>query len=109
VGVAIGTLVGSTIGIICNFVYNMPRSNRIAIRRKTYFSVGIARPAICVAPIAALILIPYYVPALSASTLMLVSFPSVATAVLLAWRYGLLESERMQLGKLLKARVGSAI
>src|SRR5208283_3061895 len=33
IGVAVGTLIGSTIGILCNFAYNMPRSTRIAASR----------------------------------------------------------------------------
>jgi len=50
IGVAIGTVVGAAIAILCNFVYNMPRSRRIAASRMDYLKEGYIRPLICLSP-----------------------------------------------------------
>jgi O-antigen/teichoic acid export membrane protein len=51
IGVAIGTFVGAIVGIVCNFVYNLPRSKRIAVSRALYLRDGYLRPLASVAPV----------------------------------------------------------
>jgi O-antigen/teichoic acid export membrane protein len=50
IGVAIGTLVGAIVAILCNFAYNLPRSNRIATSRVRYLKDGYFRPLVCISP-----------------------------------------------------------
>lgn len=55
-GVAIGTLFGSTVAIFCNFMYSMPRSTDIAIKRTIYLRDGLGRPLICAVPVVLMLL-----------------------------------------------------
>lgn len=44
IGVAWGALVGAVVGVMCNFIYNMRRTNSIAFMLPTYFKTGILLP-----------------------------------------------------------------
>lgn len=97
VGVAIGTLFGSLVGVGGNFFYNMRRTAGIAFRISDYLRDGLLRPAICALPLV------IYVTAIHLSNLsdavMRYSFLAaalLATGVLI-WRWGLVGAERERL------------
>jgi O-antigen/teichoic acid export membrane protein len=100
IGVAIGTFVGAIIGIFCNFVYNLPRSTRIAASRALYFRDGYLRPLVCVAP--ALLIWPLH----SLSLTWAESATAACILMLIAtWAIGLSPSERTTIS--LWLRLGS--
>ena len=93
VGVAIGTLVGAIVGIAANFVYNLPRSTRIAASRMLYFRDGYLRPAVCVSPV--LLLFPLrHLFSNDGASVALVAL----LALMLTWTIGLSASERERIG-----------
>ena len=51
VGVAWGTLIGSTIGLAWNTLYNIPRTQEIRMTAVEYTSQSILRPAVCLLPL----------------------------------------------------------
>lgn len=50
-GVAVGTLFGGVVAMICNFFYNFPRTKLIIGNRLHYLSFGLVEPLLCVCPI----------------------------------------------------------
>lgn len=94
VGVAIGTLFGSLIGVGGNFFYNMRRTVGVAFRISDYFRDGLLRPTICGLPLGIYMVANYLSdlsdPAMRYSFLFVVL---VATAFVI-WRWGLVGKER---------------
>jgi len=97
IGVAIGTLVGGIVGVLGNFVYNMPRTIEIKFRFVDYVRDGLLRPMACAVPLVAVVL-GFRFSAFSASAIAYAAIgAAVLATLLLLWRYGLVGSERERL------------
>jgi len=94
VGVAFGTLVGSTVGILCNFVYNMPRSTKIAATRINYFVNGYLRPLICVSPFLLVLFLRRNVIAWTPDSEIPYLIFATALTLIVIWRLGFSADER---------------
>jgi O-antigen/teichoic acid export membrane protein len=57
IGVAIGTGIGSLVGVLIHFVISMPRTHLIAFSRRRLVFSGLVRPALCIAPPAAVMIV----------------------------------------------------
>jgi O-antigen/teichoic acid export membrane protein len=103
VGVALGTLIGSTIGMLAHIFYNIPRTQGIAATPLAYLRAGIGRPVVCTLPallLAACVLILGEVLPLM---ILLPGFVLAATtSAVLCWQWGLDRSERERLSALLR-------
>jgi O-antigen/teichoic acid export membrane protein len=97
IGVAIGTLLGGTVGVLGNFVYNMPRTIEINFRISDYVRDGFLRPLVCALPLSgatlAIRVSDFFI---GLNGYLLVGAAAVGTAFLL-WRWGLVGSERERL------------
>jgi O-antigen/teichoic acid export membrane protein len=96
-GVAIGTLFGSLVGVGGNFLYNMRRTAGVAFRISDYLRDGLLRPAICTLPLVIYVVVIH----LSDSSDAVVRY-SFLVATLVAtgfviWRWGLVGAERERL------------
>jgi O-antigen/teichoic acid export membrane protein len=97
IGVAVGTLVGGCVGVLGNFVYNMPRTIEINFRIADYLRDGLLRPFMCALPLVGVALI-YRFSGFSARVAGYAAIgAAVVTTLLLFWRYGLVGSERERL------------
>ncbi|HZP18379.1 MAG TPA: hypothetical protein VFB00_10460 [Terriglobales bacterium] len=100
IGVAIGTLIGAFVGVGLHLWHNMPRTSAIRVNRMRLIREGFARPLLCIAPLA-LLLVPrmakLQVPAAS-----FVDLAAVAGTALLFWKRGLVSSERQRVESVLR-------
>ena len=103
IGVATGTLVGSAIGILCNFVLNLPRSTRITVSRVTYFKEGYLRPLVCVFPFVFLFRLQAFFSSWTESTALV-----TIVALIVLWTFGLSSSERAEVVARLGFRTGAS-
>ena len=99
IGVAMGTLVGSFVGVGLHFFYNLPRTKTIAVDRLRLLKDGALRPVLCVVPFAILML------PRTAALPTQISIAAIATigALSIAWRYSLINSDREKLGQVLRS------
>jgi O-antigen/teichoic acid export membrane protein len=97
IGVAVGTLVGGCVGVLGNFVYNMPRTIEINFRIMDYVRDGFLRPLFCALPLtAAALLFRFWGSSIGVNSYVVVGVAGASTAFLL-WRWGLVGSERDRL------------
>jgi O-antigen/teichoic acid export membrane protein len=94
VGVAIGTLVGAIVGICFNFIYNMPRSARIAADRLSYFRNGYLRPLICVSPFLLVYALRRLFPNLASVTTIQSMLLATILTLVGTWKFGFSLDER---------------
>jgi len=97
VGVAIGTLVGSFVGVGLHLFYNMPRTSAMAIDRTSLLRDGLLRPLACGAPFLLVILLHSIAPNIANSANALLLTLAIVTSSWLFWSYGLMRSERRTL------------
>ncbi len=92
IGVAVGTLIGAIVGVLVHFVRNLRRTTEIRISTREFLRDGLMGPVVCVVPLLAC------AAWLAAAARSLVSVMVLLSAFLLtgllAWRCGVLESER---------------
>ncbi len=92
IGVAVGTLIGAIVGVLVHFVRNLRRTSEIRISTREFLRDGLMGPVVCVVPLLAC------AAWLAAAARSLVSVMVLLSAFLLtgllAWRCGVLESER---------------
>lgn len=98
IGVAIGTLIGSFVGVALHVFHNMPRTLAIAIDRSALFKHGFLRPLLCSAPLLLVATPLLFISTLSIGTASLLSCLAILGTGYLFWNYGLLQSERQRLG-----------
>ena len=94
IGVAIGTLVGSVVGLGLHLFHNMPRTSDIAVDRTALITHGLLRPLVCAVPVGMVALLQRVAPTVVANELLLWSAVAVSGCVLLFWTYGLNRNER---------------
>jgi O-antigen/teichoic acid export membrane protein len=94
IGVALGTLVGAVVGIFFNFIYNMPRSVRIAANRLSYLKDGYLRPLICVSPFLLVAVLRELLPGLTAATTIQSMLLATVLTLVGTWKFGFSLSER---------------
>jgi O-antigen/teichoic acid export membrane protein len=95
-GVAIGTLVGSVVGVAGNFFYNMRRTESVNFRITDYVRDGLLRPVICAFPLSiACIVLRWNTP--SSRVAFTAVSASVIATIIVIWSCGLLNSEREKL------------
>ena len=99
IGVAIGTLIGAFVGVGLHLVHNMPRTTAIAVDRSALVKQGLLRPLVCAAPLALLAVIQIAVRSASIGVLSLLTVSGMLATAFLFWNYGLMSSERRQLGE----------
>ena len=81
-------------------MHNMPRTTAIAVDRSALVKQGLLWPLVCAAPLALLAVIQLAVRSASIGTLSLLTVSGMLVTAFLFWNYGLMSSERRQLGKL---------
>jgi O-antigen/teichoic acid export membrane protein len=96
-GVAVGTLIGSVVGVAFHLFYNVPRTSLISINRRQLIKQGLLRPLSCVLPF--LFILPFLSTRsiISGDSHQLLLVVATAGAVLLFWNCGLLSSDRQRL------------
>jgi O-antigen/teichoic acid export membrane protein len=92
-GVAVGTLLGAVVGVMGNFLYNMPRTVSIQFNFSHYVGWGLLRPLACATPVASVVLLRNYVHELAIPGFALAFMASIC----LVWHLGLIGSERQRL------------
>jgi O-antigen/teichoic acid export membrane protein len=96
-GVAIGTLIGSFVGLGLHVVHNMPRTVGIAVKRSEFVTQGLLRPLICAAPVCLLLLFRVVAPTVSGWDHWLSYSVTTLATVFLFLKFGLLKAERRYL------------
>jgi O-antigen/teichoic acid export membrane protein len=92
IGVAVGTLVGAVVGVLVHFVRNLQRTTEIRISTREFLRDGLMGPVVCVVPLLAC---AAWLAAAAKSFVSVVVLLSACLVMgLLAWRCGVLESER---------------
>jgi O-antigen/teichoic acid export membrane protein len=91
-GIAVGTLIGSIIGVFIHFARNLKRTTEIQISTGEFLRNGLLGPVVCVVPLLACAAWSSVAPGLFRSAIVLP--PAFLLTALLAWRWGILESER---------------
>ena len=102
IGVAIGTLIGSFVGVGLHLVHNMPRTTAIAVDRSGLVKQGLLRPLLCAAPLALLALVQIVTRPASVGAVSVLTVCGMLATAFLFWNYGLMSSERRTLGNFLK-------
>lgn len=97
IGVAIGTLIGSFVGVGLNLLYNVPRTPAISIDRPSLMKEGLIRPLVCAAPLVLLLLYDAIAPHMLNGIAALFWGIAIITTGFMFWSYGLLGSERRKL------------
>jgi O-antigen/teichoic acid export membrane protein len=108
IGVAIGTLVGSFVGLGLHLFHNMPRTSAIAVDRTALVTQGLLRPLACAVPVVVVLLFQRLAPTLVANELLLWFAIAAAASTFLLWTYGLARSERSSALRWLGATRSSA-
>ena len=98
IGVAIGTLIGSFVGVGLHLFHNMPRTSAIAVDRSALVRQGLFRPLVCAAPLALLLLSNVMKPYTSLSAASFFLGLAIVSTGFLFWNFGLISSERRKLG-----------
>ena len=94
-GVAIGTLIGSIIGIGLNLFYNMPRTTRIGIERTAYVQKGILTPLLCSIPLIIISLVAFLYRSFPSIYLVGLTICAFLVTIALVWQWGLEQKERL--------------
>lgn len=94
IGVALGTLVGSVIGVACHLFINMPRTKGINIDRKQYAMQGLVRPLICSSPFLCILFADMFFLSLTAFYQIVLVGMSTMVTLGLFWRWGLQMDEQ---------------
>jgi O-antigen/teichoic acid export membrane protein len=97
IGVAIGTLIGSFVGVGLHLFHNMPRTSDIAFSRLEFVKQGLLRPLACSVPILALFLVGINSPSTSPAAVLLFALVAVCGTGFLFWNHGLVGSDRQRL------------
>ena len=99
VGIAGGTVVGSIVGVLIHFAWNLKRTTEIRIPIKEFLRDGLICPVLCFIPVLACAMWCSTAPESLLPALVLA--PALLLTILLAWRRGILESEREWLKSLM--------
>ena len=100
IGVAIGTLIGSFVGIGFHLFHDMPRTSEIAFSRSTLVKHGLLRPLACALPLVVMLFVGVHALGTSPATIVLLLTSVIGGTGLLFWKYGLIESDRRRIGVL---------
>jgi O-antigen/teichoic acid export membrane protein len=103
VGVAIGTIVGSSAGVVMHFFYNLPRSKSINLKSNILLLNAIGRLLISFSPMLLFMMINIFFNSQLISIFFLVI--STTSSIALLWQIGLIENERSSILKKLKNQV----
>jgi O-antigen/teichoic acid export membrane protein len=95
IGVALGTLIGSVVGILGHYFYNMERTKELNFNRNQYFT-AVLRPIFCVTP---LLVVGLAWSRLAQDGILRVSYFGIAAlaSVWLIYRYGMIWPQRQPL------------
>ena len=99
IGVAVGTLIGAIVGVLVHFVRNLHRTTEIRISTREFLRDGLMGPVVCVVPLLACA--AWLAAAAKSFVSVMVLLSAFLLTGLLAWRCGVLKSER----EWLKARM----
>lgn len=108
-GVAIGTVIGSSVGVALNLFYNMPRTKNISANRLTYLKNGILYPIICTGPVIGVSILLLTNIQMSLSLLILLTCSAVLTTVFFIWHWSLEQTERIMVISLINKRLVSPL
>jgi O-antigen/teichoic acid export membrane protein len=97
VGVAIGTLFGSLVGVSGNFFYNMRHTAKLEFRVFDYVGDGLIRPAICALPLILFAIALRRNNTFTSTTTGLGLTAAFMATAFLVWRLGLVGAEREKL------------
>jgi O-antigen/teichoic acid export membrane protein len=97
VGVALGTLFGSFVGLGGNFLYNMRRTTSLEFTISDYMRDGLLRPSVCAVPFVLFTLALHRFPHTTAVSRGLAAILALLATCASLWRYGLLGMEREKL------------
>ena len=97
VGVALGTFVGSLVGVSGNLFHNMRRTSGFEFRISDYVRDGLVRPVVCALPAIAFSVILGYCHWFTRLTTTLGTVATVLVTAYLIWNWGLMGSEREKL------------
>jgi O-antigen/teichoic acid export membrane protein len=97
IGVAIGTLIGSFVGMGLHLLHNMPRTSGIAFSRFEFIKQGLLRPLACSVPFFALLLVGVNGPITSPVAAVLLCLVAISGTSFLFWNYGLVGPDRQRL------------
>jgi len=95
-GVALGTLFGSIVGVAGNFLYNMKRTTSLRFRTSDYIWNGLLRPCVCAVPSVVFAVVIRFYPEPAPLIAPLAVLALVMTLACL-WFYGLSGMERDKL------------
>jgi O-antigen/teichoic acid export membrane protein len=93
-GVALGTLVGAIVGVICHLVFNMPRTTGIAIERWRYLKDGVLRSLVSAIPFVAVSLLLSIVGSIGQMALIATIGLATIASIGMFWRWGLEQPEQ---------------
>lgn len=93
-GIALGTLAGSLVGVGGNLIYNMRRTVGLEFRISEYIRDGLLRPSICVVPLVCAVIALSSDQRFSVITFTLTVIAATVATALLFWRFGLVGTER---------------
>lgn len=108
-GVAIGTVIGSSVGVALNLFYNMPRTKNISANRLIYLKNGILYPIICMGPVIGVSILLLANIQMSLSLLILLSCSAVLTTVFFIWHWSLEQTERIMVISLINKQLVSPL
>jgi O-antigen/teichoic acid export membrane protein len=97
IGVAVGTIIGGSVGTLSNIFYNMRNTKEIENDLGSYLINGLLRPTLCFVPI---ILIGIFYPVRNNLSL-LVSIIAVLSTIIIVFRFALIDKERRKIFSLL--------
>jgi len=97
VGVALGTLVGSVVGVCGNYFYNMPRTTDLKFRRVDYFCDALLRPLACATPLLLFAVVSHLQADAGLPEKMIWVAAAFITTLFCMWRWGLHDGERSKL------------
>jgi len=92
IGVAVGTLVGAVVGVLVHFVRNLKRTTEIRISTREFLRDGLMGPVVCIVPLLAGA--AWISTAGKSLMFLVVLLTAFVLTSLLAWRCGVLKSER---------------
>jgi len=97
IGVAIGTLIGSFVGLGFHLFHNMPRTSEIAFSRSEFVRRGLFRPLACALPFGVMFFLRVNALGNSWTASLLLLSVAISGTGLLFWKYGLIESDRRRI------------
>lgn len=97
IGVALGTLFGSFVGVSGNWLYNMHRTRSIAFKIADYMRDGLLRPLVCFVPAGIYAIALFGFPRANTNSTALTGVFALLASLGCLWRWGLSDGEREKL------------